>query len=176
MTLTIRRGEPRDAAVIVEFNRRMALETEHKALDPEVLARGVERVFTDHAKGFYLVAESGDQIVGQLMVTYEWSDWRDGWFWWMQSVYVREDHRRHGVFRQLYQAMIDYARAAGNVVGIRLYVERDNTRAQATYAQLGMIDPGYLVREVLIECAVRPEGAGQDSPGQRLGGRVTPGG
>jgi GNAT superfamily N-acetyltransferase len=150
MTLTIRRGEPRDAAVIVDFNRRMAKETEHKDLDPAVLARGVERVFTDHAKGFYLVAEMAGEIVGQLMVTFEWSDWRDGWFWWVQSVYVRDDHRRHGVFRHLYQAMVDSARVAGNVVSIRLYVERDNTRAQATYAQLGMIDPGYLVRELLI--------------------------
>ena len=151
MTLTVRRGEPRDAATVAEFNQRMAMETEHKALDPAILARGVERVFTDPAKGFYLVAESAGQTVGQLMVTFEWSDWRDGWFWWIQSVYVRKDFRKQGVFRRLYEAMIHQAQAAGDVVGIRLYVERDNTRAQVTYAQLGMIDPGYFVREVMLD-------------------------
>ena len=153
MTLTIRRAEPRDAALIAEFNCRMAWETEHKRLDPAVTGRGVERVFTDPGKGFYLVAESNGEVIGQLMVTFEWSDWRDGWFWWVQSVYVREDFRRAGVFRSLFKAMLEQAKAAGNVVGVRLYVERENTRAQATYAQLGMIDPGYLVREVMIDRA-----------------------
>ena len=151
MTLTIRRGEPRDAGVIAEFNRRMAWETEHKHLDPDVLGRGVGRVFTDPAKGFYLVAEAGGEVVGQLMVTYEWSDWRDGWFWWVQSVYVREDCRRSGVFRLLYAEVMSLARSAGNVVGVRLYVERENTRAQATYQHLGMGDTGYYVWEVMID-------------------------
>src|SRR6476620_12517547 len=102
MTLTIRRAEPRDSAAVAEFNRRMARETEHKHLDPDTLARGVARVFTDPARGFYLVAEADGEVVGQLMVTYEWSDWRDRWVWWVQSVYVREDRRRTGVFRGLY--------------------------------------------------------------------------
>jgi ribosomal protein S18 acetylase RimI-like enzyme len=150
MTLTIRRADPRDAAAIAEFNRRMAWETEHKHLDPAVLTRGVARVFTDPAKGFYLVAEAGGEVVGQLMVTYEWSDWRDGWFWWVQSVYVREDQRRHGVFRALHAELMRQARSAGDVVGVRLYVERDNTRAQATYQHLGMGDAGYLVWEVMV--------------------------
>jgi ribosomal protein S18 acetylase RimI-like enzyme len=151
MTLTIRRGEPRDAAVIAEFNRRMAWETEHKHLDPDVLSRGVGRVFTDPAKGFYLVADADGEVVAQLMVTFEWSDWRDGWFWWVQSVYVREDHRRSGVFKTLYAEVMRQARTAGDVVGVRLYVERDNERAQATYRQLGMRDAGYLVWEVMID-------------------------
>jgi GNAT superfamily N-acetyltransferase len=150
MALTIRRGEPRDAAVIAEFNRRMAWETEHKPRDPAVLARGVGRVFSDPARGFYLVADAAGEVVGQLMVTYEWSDWRDGWFWWVQSVYVREDHRRTGVFRALYEAVMAQARTAGDVAGVRLYVERDNTRAQATYRHLGMGDAGYLVWEVML--------------------------
>jgi len=150
MTLTIRRADPRDAAMIAEFNRRMARETEHKALDPAVLGRGVARVFTDPARGFYLAAEADCEVVGQLMVTYEWSDWRDGWFWWVQSVYVREDHRRHGVFRALYAELTRQARSAGDVVGVRLYVEKDNARAQATYQHLGMGDAGYLVWEVLL--------------------------
>jgi GNAT superfamily N-acetyltransferase len=151
MRVTIRRGEPPDAAVIAEFNRRMAWETEHKQLDPDVLARGVARVFGDPAKGFYLVAEHEGEVIGQLMVSYEWSDWRDGWFWWVQSVYVREDCRRHGVFRQLHEEVMRLARAAGDVVGVRLYVERDNIRAQATYERLGMRDACYLVREVLLK-------------------------
>jgi ribosomal protein S18 acetylase RimI-like enzyme len=150
MRITIRKGEPRDVAVIAEFNRRMAWETEHKRLDPDVLAMGVMRVFGDPGKGFYLVAQADQEVVAQLMVTYEWSDWRDGWFWWVQSVYVREDQRRRGVFRQLHEEVMRLARAAGDVVGVRLYVERDNTRAQATYERLGMTDAGYVVREVML--------------------------
>lgn len=150
MSVTIRRGEPRDAAVIAEFNRRMAWETEHKQLDSRVVDRGVARVFDDRAKGFYLVADDAGEVVGQLMVTYEWSDWRDGWIWWVQSVYVRDDHRRQGVFRSLHAEIVRQARVAGDVVGIRLYVERDNARAQATYRQLGMCDAGYLVMEMTL--------------------------
>ena len=150
MTLTIRRAEPRDSAAVAEFNRRMAWETEHKHLDPDTLARGVGRVFADPAKGFYLVAEADGEVAGQLMVTYEWSDWRDGWIWWVQSVYVREDRRRTGVFKALYAEVMRQARAAGDVVGVRLYVEKDNTRAQATYRHLGMGDAGYLVWEVML--------------------------
>jgi GNAT superfamily N-acetyltransferase len=151
MQVTIRRGRPHDANVLAEFNALMARETEGKKLDTAVVARGVARVFDDPAKGFYLVAEAGGEVVGQLMVTYEWSDWRDGWFWWVQSVYVRRDHRRRGVFRSLFDEVVRLARAAGDVVGLRLYVERDNARAGATYERLGMTDAGYLVREMMIK-------------------------
>jgi ribosomal protein S18 acetylase RimI-like enzyme len=150
MIVTIRRGQHGDAATIAAFNCRMAWETEHKRLDPDIVGRGVLRVFDDRAKGFYLVAESAREIVGQLMVTFEWSDWRDGWIWWIQSVFVHEDHRRRGVFRTLHDEVIRLAKSAGDVVGIRLYVERDNTRAQATYQQLGMKDAGYLVMEMAL--------------------------
>ncbi len=150
MRVTIRRGQPGDAAVIADFNCRMALETEHKQLDRDIVGRGVVRVFDDRAKGFYLVADLAGEIVGQLMVTFEWSDWRDGWIWWIQSVYVRVDQRRRGVFRSLHEEAIRHARAAGDVVGLRLYVERDNTRAQATYQQLRMIDAGYRVMEMML--------------------------
>ena len=151
MPVTIRRAEPRDAPAVAEFNRLLAWETEHKALDPAVLARGVGRLLADPAKGFYLVAEADGAAVGQLMATFEWSDWRDGWFWWVQSVYVRDDYRRSGVFRALFGELVRRARAAGDVVGVRLYVERENTRAQATYQQLGMGDAGYLVWEVMLD-------------------------
>jgi|SRR5262245_28581672 len=150
MHVRIRCARPDDAAVIAAFNRLMARETEHKDLDRVIVARGVSRVFDDPARGFYLLAEAEGEVIGQLMVTYEWSDWRDGWFWWVQSVYVRADHRRRGVFRSLYDEVVRQARAAGDVIGLRLYVERDNTRAQSTYQHLGMTDTGYLVREVLL--------------------------
>jgi ribosomal protein S18 acetylase RimI-like enzyme len=150
MHFKVRRARPHDAAVIAEFNRFMAQETEHKELDAVVVARGVARVFDDPGREFYLVAEADGEVIGQLMITYEWSDWRDGWFWWVQSVYVRADHRRRGVFRSLYDEVLQEAQAAGDVVGLRLYVERDNARAQATYQHLGMTDTGYLVRELLL--------------------------
>jgi ribosomal protein S18 acetylase RimI-like enzyme len=151
MVVTIRKAEPRDAAVVADFNRRLAWESEHKRLEPEVLARGVARILADPARGFYLVAESGGQVVGQVMATFEWSDWRDGWFWWVQSVYVREEHRRNGVFRALYGELVKRARDSGDVVGLRLYVEKDNARAQATYEHFGLMEAGYLVRECPLE-------------------------
>jgi len=149
--VVIRVGEPEDAATIADFNRRMAWETEHKELDAATVARGVARVFEDPKKGFYLVADSAGEVVAQLMVTFEWSDWRDGWFWWIQSVYVRDDSRRQGLFRRLMTAVIDRATAAGGVVGIRLYVERENAKALATYRGLGMHDAGYLVQELMLK-------------------------
>src|SRR5262245_45929437 len=151
MAVMIRRAEPRDAAVVADFNRRLAWESEHKRLDPEVLARGVARVLADPARGFYLVAESGGQIVGQVMATFEWSDWRDGWFWWVRSGYVRGEQRRNGVFRGLYGELLKRARDAGDVIGLRLYVEKDNARAQATYEHVGLKEAGYLVRECPLE-------------------------
>src|SRR5215213_1686096 len=105
MPLAIRRADSRDTAVVAEFNRLLAWESERKTLDPAVLARGVARLLADPAKGFYLVAEADGQVVGQLMATFEWSDWRDGWFWWVQSVYVRYDYRRAGVFRALFSEL-----------------------------------------------------------------------
>jgi GNAT superfamily N-acetyltransferase len=150
MPLTIRPAGPADADLVAEFNRLLAWETEHKRLDPVVLSRGVGRLLADPAKGFYLVAESDGQVVGQLMATFEWSDWRDGWFWWVQSVYVRDDFRRAGVFRALFAELVRRARAAGDVVGLRLYVERDNHRAQATYESMGLKEAGYFVREGML--------------------------
>ena len=150
MLLTIRSARPADAGVVADFNRQLAWETEHKQLDPQVLASGVARLLGDPNRGFYLLAESGGEVVGQLMATFEWSDWRDGWFWWLQSVYVREDHRRGGVFRALFAELVNRARSAGNVIGLRLYVEKDNTRAHATYEHHGLKNAGYLVRESLL--------------------------
>jgi GNAT superfamily N-acetyltransferase len=125
----------------------MAWETEQKRLDPAVLARGVARVLAEPARGRYWVAESGGAVQGGLLVTYEWSDWRDGDWWWIQSVYVRPEARGQGVFSALYRHVERLGRAAPGVVGLRLYVERENRRAQGVYAALGMADSHYLVFE-----------------------------
>src|SRR5438105_1452203 len=122
MPVQVRRATPADVPVIVEFNRRLAAETEDKALDPGVLTRGVLAALADPHKGPYFVAEEGDQVLGQLQITYEWSDWRNGWMWWIQSVYVRADARRRGVFRALFDHVAGAARADPEVVAVRLYV------------------------------------------------------
>src|SRR5581483_9730934 len=147
MPIVIRAAAPGDAEVITEYNRLMALETEHKALDRAVLERGVRAALADPARGRYVVAEDEGRVVGQLMVTYEWSDWRNGWFWWVQSVYVAAAARRRGVFRQLLAHVQAEARRAPDVIGIRLYVERENHAAQATYRGLGLEVTNYLVME-----------------------------
>lgn len=148
MSLTVRRATPADVPVLVAFNAAIAWETEHKRLDSDVLAAGVRAVFDDPARGFYTVAERGQEVVGQMMVTYEWSDWRNGWFWWVQSVYVREDARRAGVFRALYREVERRAAADPSVIGLRLYFETGNARAQSTYRALGMRDTTYGVMEL----------------------------
>ncbi|HET7842538.1 MAG TPA: GNAT family N-acetyltransferase [Xanthomonadales bacterium] len=143
MTTTVRVATRADAPHLVEWNAAMALETEHKQLDRAVLARGVAGVFDDPRRGFYLVAEQAGRPVGSLLVTYEWSDWRCGDWWWIQSVYVTPAARRGGVFRTLYAAVESRARAAAGVVGLRLYVEAENENAQRTYENLGMSASSY---------------------------------
>lgn len=147
MPLTIRRGESRDAAVVAEFNRRLAEESEGKTLDAAVLAAGVRAVLADPNKGLYFLAEENGTIVGQLMITTEWSDWRNGWFWWIQSVYIRHESRRQGVFRALYRHVEQAATDDPTVIGLRLYVERENESAQQTYLRLGMELTHYLMLE-----------------------------
>lgn len=144
--LIIRPADRADIPYLVDWNAAMAQETEAKTLDRAVLTRGVEGVFDEPRRGFYLMAELGGEAVGSLMVTREWSDWRCGDFWWIQSVYVLPQARRNGVFRALYAAVRERARAAG-AVGLRLYVETENDRAQRTYAQLGMAPCHYLMYE-----------------------------
>jgi ribosomal protein S18 acetylase RimI-like enzyme len=148
MNLTIRLAKMSDAAVICEFNRLLAKETENKELDLAILGPGVEAMLSDPHKGRYYVAQDEQgEIVGQLGITLEWSDWRNGNFWWIQSVYVRQDARRHGVFRKLYEHVVEQARLEKGVIGVRLYVEHDNQIAQATYRKMGMVMTGYHVME-----------------------------
>ena len=146
MTVTIRPAERSDLPHLVQWNAAMAWETEQKALDPAVLERGVAAVFDEPRRGFYLFAEHNGAPAGCLLVTYEWSDWRAGDFWWIQSVYVVPQARRAGVFRSLYAHVEQRARGVG-AVGLRLYVETENERAQRTYAGLGMERCHYFMYE-----------------------------
>ncbi len=145
--IQIRLAGRRDAPRIARFNNAMAMETESRTLVETTVSAGVEAVFSSSDKGFYVVAEHGGDVVGALMVTYEWSDWRNGYFWWIQSVYVAPEFRRRGVYRQLYEFVVDRARSVGDVYGFRLYVERDNAIAQKAYQNLGMRETDYLMFE-----------------------------
>ncbi len=145
--LSIRPAQFPDAPSLARWNVAMAHETEDRSLDVGVVMAGVRAVLEDPAKGFYLVAELAGNPVGGLMVTYEWSDWRNGAFWWIQSVYVEPGARRAGVFRRLFERVRSLAQAQG-AVGLRLYVEVDNARAQQTYASLGMSRCAYHMFEL----------------------------
>lgn len=143
----IRTATPADAAVIADFNAAIALESEGLELGMVMLRAGVEALLTDSAKGRYFVATVDDRIVGQLMHTWEWSDWRNGMFWWIQSVYVLPDYRRAGIFAGLYGHLETLAKAEATVCGLRLYVEQNNERAQQTYIKCGMSRTHYLLME-----------------------------
>ena len=144
--IAIRRATPADAAVLTDFNVRMALETEDHVLDPAVVGPGVLAALGDESRALYFVAEIGGRVVGQTLITFEWSDWRNGFLWWFGSVYVHEGFRGRGVFRALATHIEQAARDAGSV-GLRLYVWNQNARAQATYAKLGWTDGNYKVME-----------------------------
>lgn len=143
----IRAATLADLATIADFNQAMARETEGRELPRERLEAGIRAVLTDPARGFYLIAEREGVVVGQLMVTYEWSDWRNAPFWWIQSVHVDTPHRRTGVYSALHREVARRAREAG-ACGLRLYVERDNAVARQTYERLGMAHSHYDMFEV----------------------------
>lgn len=143
--VVVRAATAADIDAIVEFNAAMAMETESKNLPREILRAGVAAVFDDPRRGFYRVAEVDGIVAGCLMITFEWSDWRNGDWWWLQSVYVKPEFRRGGVFRALYDDIERAAQSTPHVVGVRLYVEKENRRAQNTYASLGMHEADYLM-------------------------------
>jgi ribosomal protein S18 acetylase RimI-like enzyme len=147
MPLSIRRAVPADAPIVAEFNRLLAQESENKSLDPAVLAAGVAAGLADPRKGMYFLAEEDGVALGQVQYTTEFSDWRNGWLWWVQSVYVLPEARRRGVFRALYEHVYQAACADPEVIGLRLYVERDNHAAQETYRRMGMEPTSYIVFE-----------------------------
>ncbi|PKG76199.1 GNAT family N-acetyltransferase [Shewanella sp. Choline-02u-19] len=145
--MIIRKGQSTDLQALINFNQAMALETEDLALDTDVLTKGVHTLLTSPEKGFYLVAEVNGEIAGSLMVTFEWSDWRAKDYYWIQSVYIRPENRRQGIYNNLYQAVKDIAAQNGGAASFRLYVEQDNTKAQQTYSALGMEQSYYLMYE-----------------------------
>jgi GNAT superfamily N-acetyltransferase len=147
MTIEVRPATAADVDVVCEFNRLLALESEGKTLDPAALGAGVRAVLADPAKGLYFLAREQATILGQMGITYEWSDWRNGWFWWIQSVYVIPAARRRGVSRLIFGSILDRARADASVIGLRLYVEKGNNAAHATYQKMGFAWTEYLVME-----------------------------
>ncbi|MHB1058591.1 MAG: GNAT family N-acetyltransferase [Rhodanobacter sp.] len=149
MPLQIRAATLTDLPDLAAWNAAMAWETEHKRLDPATLQRGVAGVFDEPRRGFYLVAERDGAAIGCLLVTYEWSDWRCGDFWWIQSVYVVPEGRRCGAFRALY-AEVERRAATAGAVGLRLYVETENRHAQDTYEGLGMQRCHYFMYEAML--------------------------
>lgn len=147
--IACRNAQLDDTSILVEFNRAMAFETESKVLDPTVLSQGVAALLENPDLGFYVVAEYDSAVVGALMVTTEWSDWRNGVFWWIQSVYVQPEFRRQGVYRRLYRFVQKMAAEDSKVCGFRLYVAQDNTAAQRVYKTLGMSPTHYWIFEDL---------------------------
>lgn len=134
----------------MEFNLRLAAETEDLKLDPAFVEPGVASLLADPAKGIYFVAHLKGTIIGQVMITYEWSDWRNGNIWWLQSVYVRQDFRQQGVFRKLFRHVENLARAREDVCGLRLYMHAENSRARQSYERLGMRHTAYEVFEMSL--------------------------
>ena len=147
--MIIRRALSQDIAELADFNIRMAHETEGVELIPEVITAGVQTMIDNPQMGFYLVVELDNGIQASLMITTEWSDWRNGIFWWIQSVYVRPSYRRQGLYRELYARVKEMAEQEPAVCGFRLYVERENVNAQKTYQSLGMSETDYKLYEEL---------------------------
>jgi ribosomal protein S18 acetylase RimI-like enzyme len=148
--VTVRTATAADADRLARFNAAMAEETENKTLSPETVRAGVQSLLDDPSRGFYLVAVRDEAVVGSLMITTEWSDWRNGQFWWIQSVYVQPAARRTGVYTALHRAVRRRAKAAGDVCGLRLYVERGNEGARETYEALGMTETSYRMYEEML--------------------------
>lgn len=145
-TITIRKAKIADAKTLSDFNCAMAMETENKTLDSNIVFAGVQRMISDSGRGFYLLLSVDDKIQASLMITYEWSDWRNADFWWIQSVYVTPEARRQGHYSRLYRQIKRLAEDEG-VCGIRLYAERQNHSAQTTYTSLGMHECEYTMFE-----------------------------
>ncbi|EKQ57299.1 MULTISPECIES: GNAT family N-acetyltransferase [unclassified Clostridium] len=143
----IRKAEINDLETIVKFNYNLAKETEDKELDLEILSKGVSAVINDQAKGQYYVYVIDNKVVGQIMYTYEWSDWRNGMFLWVESVYVDANFRRKGIYKKLYNHVKNVCDNDEGIAGIRLYVEKENLNAQATYSSLGMHECNYHIYE-----------------------------
>ena len=148
--IKVRQATVAEAGRIAAFNRAMAMETESLALDEKTVAAGVVALMGHPERGFYLVAEVDGAVAGCLLITYEWSDWRNRMFWWIQSVYVKPEFRGRGVYSAMDEKVRALAAREGNVCGFRLYVHKGNTRAQEVYRSLGMEETAYLVYEDMV--------------------------
>ena len=148
--IVVRQATLADSMILSQFNMSMAEETEGRQLDQTTVNAGVKQLFRDSRQGFYLMAEVGGSARGSLMITYEWSDWRNGLFWWIQSVYVVPAARRSGVFTALYQYVKKMAQDDNAACGLRLYMEKDNLPARAVYMAMGMDTTPYQVFEELF--------------------------
>ena len=169
--IQVRRASRLHQDAIIDFNIAMAKETEGKDLDLETVREGVEAVFASNDKGFYVVGEHNGFPVGQLLVTYEWSDWRNAYFWWIQSVYVTPEYRRQGVYKALHYYAAEGARQQGDVCGLRLYVDKDNSIAQGVYSGLRMRSTHYDMYEIdfnarpVVDRTVKLEEVEEDATG-----------
>ena len=154
MNIRVRNATRADIERIAEFQQAMALETEGRKLDSAVSTQGIAAIFDDPRKGFYIVAvtrsddDNAEEVVGSLLITYEWSDWNNATHWWIQSVYVDAAWRRNGVYRTMYEHILGLTRNRSDICSIRLYVERTNTVAQQTYKSLGMSHSHYDMYEI----------------------------
>jgi ribosomal protein S18 acetylase RimI-like enzyme len=148
--MIIRKATPADASVIIDFQQKMAWETEQMQLVHETISKGVYAVFSDFSRGQYWVTEDKNIVIASLLITYEWSDWRNSNVWWFQSVYVLPRYRRTGIFRSMYQHIKNEAEKE-SIAGLRLYVETNNTIAQNTYENLGMKSLHYKMYEWMKE-------------------------
>jgi ribosomal protein S18 acetylase RimI-like enzyme len=147
--VTIRKATFHDIHVLVDFQQRLALESEGVTLDAATLKKGMRALFEDPTKGFYNVAEDGGEVVGCHMITYEWSDWRNGMVWWLQSVYVKKSYRQKGVFRKMFENLSAIVKNDPTVIGLRLYVDKSNSRAMDVYKAMGMNGDHYTVFELM---------------------------
>lgn len=146
-TIQIRKAKVHDSRIIADFNIAMAIETENIVLKDDIISKGVSNLLNQPNLGFYLIAEMDGQIVGSLMITYEWSDWRNGLIWWIQSVYVRPGYRRKGVYTALHEYVRNMLAEDSSIRGLRLYVEKNNEAARGTYESLGMYETNYRLYE-----------------------------
>ena len=146
--MKVSKAQQSDIKEIIQFNINMAMETEDKKLNKETVTKGVQEVFNTPSLGYYIIVKDSSGILGCLMITYEWSDWRNGLFWWIQSVYVKKEYRRKGVYKKMYKFIHERAIADKKCTGIRLYVENNNSIAQKVYNNLGMTETYYKLFEV----------------------------
>ena len=147
MRITIQKATAENIEVLIDFQQRLALESESVNLNGETLRNGMKAMFADPSKGIYYVVKEEHEIIGCHMITYEWSDWRNGMVWWLQSVYVKESHRKKGIFKMMYDNLINIINKDPQLIGLRLYVDKSNERALKVYEAMGMDGSHYTVYE-----------------------------